>query len=234
MSKFAEKKRHVFPVCEKCIRNAFGLLSEGCLGLFHQNRTRRQYEKGEVLFYEGTPPLALFLLCSGRVKVSKLGDRSDLLLRLLGPGELVGYRAVFSGEPYAATATAVEKSEICIFPRATVLEIVRRSPESALYLLAKIARELRISEEQAILLSQKRVRLRIARLLLLLLDMSDPTGSEGRLDLPLMRREMAEMAGTTPETLSRQLKILARQGVLQMARSAVFVKDLAALRRIAS
>jgi CRP-like cAMP-binding protein len=173
---------------------------------------------------------------SGRVKLYKMGRKGEpQVIRLLGAGDILGYRPALAGETYAATAEAVETASICAIPRTAFLEALRRSPDLALRLMALMARELRVSEEQLLAQAQETVRQRTARTLVdfLASGAEDKRGGQ-RITLPLRRRELAQLVGTTPETLTRTLKLLERKGLLHLTRSEIYVPDPAALKRIAS
>lgn len=193
------------------------------------------YERGEAIFYAGNPPLGVYCVYSGRVKLYKLGRRGEeQVIRLLGAGEMTGYRALLAEEPYAATAEAIERTVICMISRPTLIALVRESPDLALHMLSKMARELRRSEELMVSRTEDPVRVRTAQLLLWLCGGSrDGAAAPVHITVPLRRGEMAQMIGTTPETLSRTLHQFARRGFLQLSRVDISVLDLVGLRKIA-
>gem|GEM_PF-142601 len=197
----------------------------------------RSYDRGESVFYEGAEVSAIYQVCSGLLKLFKTGRRKEqLVIRLLGPGDVTGYRALLAGESYAATAEAIEPSTVCSVSRDTFLSLLRGSPELSLSLLSKMAREMRLSEEQMVAMAQESVRQRTARLLLFLHG-----GRIGRIEkyrpgesveVPLLHKEMAEMIGTTPETFSRTLHALARRGIIRLTKAKIFIENPAALETI--
>ena len=224
--------------CADCRTRATGLLcglSGRALDRLDRERGAHLYRRGQVIFTAGTPIDALYVIRSGRVKVYRTWhDGEEQVLRLLGPGEILGYRPIFAGEAPAGSAEAVVDSEICVVPRATVLELVRGDAELALQLLAKLARELRVSETIMMDLVRRPARQRVARLLLALLEDNrgapDPATIFSR---ELKRQDMARMAGTTPETFSRVLRAIAQAGAVSLTRDRIRVRDEAVLRRIA-
>ena len=158
----------------------------------------------------------------------------EQVLRLLGRGEIVGYRPIFANEPYGASAEAVEDSHVCVVPREAVLERIRRDPELALELLAKLSLELRISEDLMMDLIRRPVRERAARLLMGLVG----EGSGGPEDQTIQscqvrRQDLARMIGTTPETFSRVLRSFAQRGIVELTRERIVVRNVALLRRVA-
>jgi CRP/FNR family transcriptional regulator, polysaccharide utilization system transcription regulator len=197
--------------------------------------TVNRYEPKHVFMHEGDPSLAIYCVRSGLVKLYKIGRSGDpLIIRLLGPGRLIGFRAVLAGEPYAASAEAVDSVTLCVIPGSYVQLLLGTSVEFNRRLLVLMAGELRMSEEQMMSLAEDSVRQRTARLLRSFLEEASlGTARDIALPVPLMRKEMAQMLGTSPETLSKVLHSLAREGVLRLTRSEILVRDPEALRTIA-
>jgi CRP-like cAMP-binding protein len=200
-------------------------------------RTGYTFDVGEVLFYEGKPAMALYCLKQGRVKLYKAASKGETqVIRLLGPSDLAGFRAILAGEPYAATAEVIEETAACVIERNVLLDLLQNSPELAFKMMHKLAKELRISEEQTLSLRYDSVRRRVARLLLQLTESGSESDTEGKSleAVRLARKEMAEIAATTPETLSRTLRLLARQKVIELSRTNLRIVDLKALHKIAA
>ncbi len=198
-------------------------------------RVTHRYRAGQLLFVAGTPAQSLFVLHTGRVKVFRTARGGDeQVLRLLGPGEILGYRPVLAGETYGASAEAVEDSSVCIVPASTVRRLVREVPDLAVALLEKLAVELRLSEELMMDLIHHPVRQRAARLLLALLADNRLAARPHRLESRHVRRQdMARMIATTPETFSRVLRGFAQKGIVELARDHLDVRDETLLRRVA-
>lgn len=198
--------------------------------------TIRSYDSRQIIFREGAPAEAVYCLDSGAVKLSKVGHMGEeLIIRVLGPGSLFGYRAVLAGETYAASAETIAPTSLCLLSRESFLDLIRRSPGASFDLLQHLAKELRISEEQMLAIAQQNVRQRTIRLLCSFLYASGGPPLEGSaIPIPLMRSEMAQVIGTTPETLSRTLRQLADEKVIRLTRSEVFVEHAKALIQLMS
>jgi CRP-like cAMP-binding protein len=202
---------------------------------FDRDVVMHTFRRGQVLAHAGTPAQALYVVRTGWVKVYRpwpSGD--DQVLRLLGPGELIGYRPLLANEPFFATLEAVEDSTVCIIPADTVRDLLRQSPGMATEFLAKLARELRISEELMMDLIRRPVLQRVARMLLHLLpDAREFPGSPTVLTSGLRRKDMARMIGASPETFSRTLRTLALRGAVSLSRTSLRVRNRPLLKRIA-
>ena len=222
-------------VCGHRAESIFCALAGAHLEKLEREKTVHKYEKGQVIFWEGTPAFAIHCLYSGRVKIYKTGPKGDpIVIRLLGPGEIFGYRAVLSNEPCAATVEAVETSVICSISKRTLFDLLKQSPELTMRLLSKLAVELKTSEEQMLAIAQETVRQRTARLLLFLAEGNQQVTRLARtLKVPLLRSEMAQMVGTTPETFSRTLRFLASKGILQVTKDQISITNTKALEKIA-
>lgn len=226
------------PHCTSCparAKGVFALLTGANLLKFDRRKFAHRYDRGQVIFYEGNPPLALYCIQSGVVKLYKSGVSDDrVAIRLLGPGEVLGYRAILAGELYAATAEAVEKTVVCAIAREAFEELLHDDADTAFRFIAKLAKELRVSEDELVSRTRMTARQRTARFLVWVLDTLQ-TGSRGktRIALPLLREEIAQMIGATPETLSRVLREFAADRILRVDRKTIAVLNRRALRKAA-
>jgi CRP-like cAMP-binding protein len=192
------------------------------------------YAPGQGIFYQGEPGLSVLCIRSGRVRQYKLGaGGEELVLRIAGPGCILGDRAVLADEPHATSAEAIEKTEVCIVTKEVFFDLLHESPELARDMLHLLALEIRRSEDLMMDLTQKPVRRRLIDHLLLF---HAEAGLQSR-RLPatraIRRKDMARMIGTTPETLSRALRDLTNEGYVSVTRSEIRVCDLEGLARLA-
>ena len=230
-------KEAVCKICSDAESSIFCGMAGEHLERLEREKTVRHYGRGECVFYEEAPVLAIYLVCSGLLKLYKTGRRKEeLVIRLLGPGDITGYRELLAGEPYAATAEAVEPSTVCAISKETFLGLLRESPELSLSLLSKMAREMRLSEDQMVAMAQESVRQRTARLLLYLhggqVGKPEKNKPGEPIGVPLLHKEMAEMIGTTPETFSRTLHALASKGIIRLTKAHIFIENPTALETI--
>lgn len=169
-----------------------------------------RYKRDQVIFYADNDPLGLFFVQSGLVKLEKVSeDGSAHTLRIMGPGGILGYRSLFASEPYHATAIAVDDVELCFVPKAEILNVFRDHPEVALRLLNHVAKDLRMAEERWMDQMDKGAPERIAEALIFLQDhFHSQTWT---------RREIAEWAGTTPETVMRTLAQFEKESLIDQS-----------------
>jgi CRP/FNR family transcriptional regulator len=195
----------------------------------------RQYQRDDYIFLEGEAPEALFIIRTGKVKVLRHStDGKDVVLRVCGPGNLLGTVAVFDGGGYPGTAQVIENCVALVIARNDCLTLVNRFPVFALAVIADLGTRLRSSAEQIRSLAVERVEQRIARVLLKLAESAGSDAPEGRIiEMPLTRQDVADMTGTTVETAIRVMSKFRRLELIRTRRGKVVLVDIAMLQEIA-
>lgn len=179
---------------------------------------RRHLSPGDTVFRQGEPADELFVLLEGRVKVTQVtSDGQQVVVRLLGPGEMMGCVAAWGGGNYPGTATAQEETSVIGWSGAALGRLVERHPAIARNLLGTVGHSLQETQTRLRELATERVERRLAHALLRLVD------KEGR-SLRLTRQELAELAGTTLFTASRTLSAWEAQGLVEAGRGRVTVR----------
>lgn len=224
--------------CHHCDSRSLGVfcsLNNPALEEFDNHKTENKYKKGQIIFYEGNHAFGLFCILSGRIKLYKSGyDGRPQIVRLAGPGDLLGYRSLFADEPYHATAEALEDTLLCCIDKAAFYNVLKKNPELGFNILQKLSRELRVAEDLATSIAQKSVRERMAELLLMLQESYGSQQKLGvRINLQLSREEMAEMIGTTQETVIRLLSDFKREKLILLKDRDLTVLNPKALIEIA-
>jgi CRP/FNR family transcriptional regulator len=197
--------------------------------------SERQYQKDDYIFLEGEAPEALYVIRSGKIKVLRHStDGKDVVLRVCGPGSMLGTVATFDGGGYPGTAQAIEDCVLLVISRNDCLTLVSRYPVFALAVISDLGVRLRSSAEQIRSLAVERVEQRIARVLLKLAESAGSDAPEGRvIEMPLTRQDVADMTGTTVETAIRVMSKFRRNNMIRTRRGKVVLVDLEALQEIA-
>ena len=191
---------------------------------------RRTCRKGEHLFAEGDAGSGFYVVLSGRVKIFKVSaEGKEQILHFVGPGESFGEVSVFTGQGFPADAVTGAATTLCFFPRADFTALIRSDPTLALNMLAQLSRRLRQFAGLIEDLSLKEVPGRLAKHLLYL---SGREG-DGQLELDISKGQLASLLGTIPETLSRILAKMNRQGLLHSRGSGIRILDREGLEQIA-
>ncbi len=222
------------PECENCSSRLLGVMSdlgEASTAECNQHKTSNQYKRGQVIFYEGNQAYGLYCIFSGRVKLTKTGvDGRQQIVRIFGPGDILGYRSLFSDEPYAASAEVIEDAMICCIDRNAFFPMLAKNPGLALNIIKKLSKELRVAEDLATSIAQRSVRERMAELLMILKDTyGKPTQRGTRIELQLSREEMAEMIGVTQETAIRLLSEFKKDQMIDVKDREITILNVKAL-----
>ncbi|MDY6843626.1 MAG: Crp/Fnr family transcriptional regulator [Thermodesulfobacteriota bacterium] len=172
------------------------------------------FNRGQIIFSEGDEGNGFYVLISGRVKIFKLSpDGKQQILHIFSPGEPFGEVPVFAGERFPAHAEAIEESRVFFFPRVAFIDLITKNPSLALNMLAILSRRLYRFTTLIASLSLKEVPERLAAYLLYLCEMG---GGTMALTLDISKGQLASLLGTIPETLSRVLSKMSREGLIQL------------------
>ena len=193
------------------------------------------YRPHETLFHAGTPALALYCVRSGTLKLfRRLNHGEEVVVGVRGAGDLLGLRGVLAGICHATTAMTLDPAVVCAIPGEAFLGLVRESPMMGYRLLKRLANDSRLLEEQLVERTHNRVGKRTAQFLLRQVQMRAVRASGGaRIGVSMRREQMAQLIGTTPETLSRTLHGFAADGILEVDRKRIRVRDVPALIKLA-
>jgi CRP/FNR family transcriptional regulator len=187
----------------------------------------------DYIFVEGDPALWFCVVKSGRVKIlrhSRAGK--DVVLELLGPGEIFGGLAVIEKRPYPAAAQATEATVVLKIPADAMLAVAERRPAVIKEIALMIGRRLRTAHDSVESLAVDPVE---ARLAAALLRLAEPDGAHGqRVTLPfhLTRQSLADMTGTTVETAIRVVSRWLKEGLLDDDGARLALTDVEALRAL--
>jgi CRP-like cAMP-binding protein len=195
----------------------------------HTRGVRRVVSSGTNLFVENTPATTLFVLLSGRVRVTRCGpDGAVVVLHFADPGDVLGCAILGGARIYPGSAEVLEDAVLLAFDERAIEGLIDRFPvvsRNALRMLSGRMEDLRIRLRE---LTTARVDQRIAHALVRLCARQDVT------ELALSRQDLAELVGTTQYTVSRTLAAWEKAGWLSTGRQRVRVLDLAALRGMLS
>jgi len=193
---------------------------------------KRTYRKGQMIFAEGDGGNGFYIILSGRIKVFKVSpEGKEQILHMFGPGESFGEVAVFTGQGFPAFAEADVRSAVLFFPREAFVALIRRDSSLALNMLAVLSRRLHRFAALIEDLSLKEVPARLAAHLLYLCGQNPDVG---KISLDISKGQLASLLGTIPETLSRIMSRMSRQGLIRREGSHVTILDRQGLKDIAT
>jgi CRP/FNR family transcriptional regulator len=193
------------------------------------------YPKGATLFVEGQKPRGVFILCNGRVKLStSSADGKTLILRVPEKGEILGLAATVSGQPYQASAEVLEPAQANFIARNDFLEFLKTHGEAALRVAQQLSENyhMAIGEMRTIGLSHSAAE-KFARFLVEQITESDKADGEVRATLTLTHEEIAQMIGSSRETVTRLFSDFKKRELLQVKGSTLLIHDISTLRKLA-
>lgn len=192
------------------------------------------YPKGATLFVEGQPPRGVFILCSGRVKLStSSADGRSLILRIADAGEVLGLPATVTGKTYEVTADVIDPTQANFIPRQDFLLFLRQHGEAALRVAQQLGETYHsaVAEIRNIGLSHSAGE-KLARFLLDLAPDTDSRSGEIKVTLALTHEEIAQMIGASRETVTRLLSDFKKKQLLQVRGSILIIKNKTGLESL--
>lgn len=186
------------------------------------------FRKDEILFHEGDAAAMVYLIYRGRIKLAQVGEEGEeIILRYIGPGELLALVAVLKGREYPAAGIVVQEGEAFCWEGRTLRDLMLRHPEIALNALEVVTGRLIEFQERYREQTTERVERRVAKTLLRLTRRAGHRVAEGVLiDFPLTRQDIAELAGTTLYSVSRILSAWEKRGWVKSGREKVILCNL--------
>lgn len=186
------------------------------------------YQKGDVIFREGTVPSGIFLIKSGKVKKYKVDNTAkEQIFYVANQGELFGYHAVLSDERYPDSAAAIEDSLISFIPKEDFISILHRSPAFTWRLLKALSHEFTVLTNSISVIAQRTASERLAIALIVLREKYKVDGAdEKNIVLNISRLDLANMAGIAQENVIRLLKEFKAEGIVETDGRKIWVRDL--------
>jgi CRP/FNR family transcriptional regulator, anaerobic regulatory protein len=203
--------------CEHaCIHNVpiFKYLTEEEKQQILKTSITKTYLKGEVIFSTMTSSSNLWVVNTGKVKLSKISaEGKEQIIQILHPGEFLGDLSLFSHEPMQSNAFALQKTEVCIINGNDIKKAIRQNPDIAIKFLEVYSKRITKAEQMIEQIGIDDVETRIAKTLLQEADHVNST----EFTLPYSKTDFASMIGTTRETLSRKLSKFQEQGWIKLS-----------------
>lgn len=224
--------------CESCraiINSIFNSLQKEDFSHFSENISCFTYQKGQQVFSENGYPRGIFILNSGTIKISKnCSDGKEQILRLVKEGDVIGYRAMLSGDKYTCSATVMNNASLCFISRDTLLTLMSRNGELSLNIMKLLATDLKKAEKHITNLSHKTVRERVAEAIIILKETYGYENDNSTININLNRTEIGSFIGITRETATRTLYELMSTGIIDLKGNKISVINQMELMNIAN
>jgi CRP-like cAMP-binding protein len=185
----------------------------------------RKFPKDAVIFEDGSIGDYMYVIRSGEVKVTKMSeDGREKILEILGEGEFFGEMALLDRQPRSASVKTTRACTLLALSRQDFSALLRRDPDISLELIRELVRRIRETDEQIRGLLFERVEARTRRLLRRRATEAVPDRPDRRATPPITHQQLADLVGTSRETITRVLKELKDAGWLEQEGKRYIVK----------
>ena len=195
------------------------------------------YPKGSLLFVEGEQPRGVFILCSGRAKLTTSSTEGKVLIvKIAEPGEVLGASATILGRPYEVSAETLEPAQLNFIKREDFLRYLTVHAEACMHTAQQLSEKYHSAQREirSLGLSQTTGE-KLAKLILDWCDGDGEATPKGiRLKVLLTHEEIAQMIGTTRETVTRLLSDFKKKKIIDVKGSTVFVMQRDNLEQMVS
>ena len=209
-------------------------LSPPALQKLNEIKSTAVYPKSAVLFIEGQQPRGVFVLCNGKAKLStSSSEGKTLITKISQPGDVLGLNAAISNLPYEVTAEMIEPGQANFIPRDALIQFLKKHGEVALRVAEQLSRNYYTAYEEIRTLGLTTSPAeKLAKLLLSWYPEKLQTNQQAQVKLTLTHEEIAEMIGTTRETVSRLFSDFKKKQLVQVKGSTLIFNNRGALERM--
>lgn len=215
-------------------KSVIGPLPEQALADLVQRARTVRFSKGETVYRRGDKSDSLLIILSGRVKVFNVATNArEIVLNVLGAGDLVGELGALDGQPRSADAAALEPCEGLLFLRRDILPALESHPKAMLQVVIVLSKKLRqlsaMAETSLLQMASKAA----SGLLVLANQYGRPVDDGMLIDVRLSQRDLGNYIGLSRENTSRELGRLKDEGLIRIDGALITILDMDALREFA-
>jgi len=200
----------------------FAGLTQAQISQLSGNVSKRRFKRGELIVEQGQKTGALFIILSGRVRVSRTDKRDkEVILNTLGPGDCVGEMSLIDGHGHSASVRADVQTDVLELSHEEFVRCLAENQSIALWIMKDLVQRLRKSSDMVSSLALMDVYGRVAKVLL---DAAQPQGDTDAVVCEKMtRQDIAKMVGASREMVSRVMRDFEEQGFIKTTESGSFV-----------
>lgn len=209
-------------------------LSRPSLEAVAKASTRMNFENGELIYTEGERATGAYIVLRGKVKlVANSSDGKALILRIARPGEMISLSAALSERGNDTSAEAVEPTAVLFIAAANLNHLMEATPDMAFHLAQELSLEYSLlCQELSTLGLQRSAMSRLAKLLVGMTENAPSRQGIVASTCPLTHEEMAQMIGTSRETVTRLLHDLRDNGVATVKNEILTINKMETLRTL--
>lgn len=229
-------------IIENCTRcpyreeRLFCNLSKPAVEHLQSIKSTATYPKGAMLFVEGQDSRGAFILCRGKAKLyTSSAEGRTIILRIVMPGEVLGLTSTIADKPYEATVEVLEPSQVNFFPKVDFLKFLNQHCDASMHVAKQLSANCAGAYEEirclglSVSSSEK-----LARMLLMWAasELKGATKTEVKITVSLTHEEIAQMIGSSRETVTRLFAEFRRKELLAVKGSSVWLRNLPALQQM--
>jgi len=208
-------------------RSILNVLSDEDYRYLISNRSNERYQRGDVIFREGSVPSGIFLIVSGRIKKYKVDQNGkEQVIYIANQGELIGYHAILSEERYPDSAAALENCVVSFIPKEDFMEVLHRSPFLTQRLLKAMSHEFTVLSNSISVLAHRTAAERLAIALIVLREKFKEEGVQKEVVINISRSDLANMVGIAQENVVRILKEFKSEHILETHGRNISIKNI--------
>lgn len=187
----------------------------------------KEYDKDAIIFLENETGNAMFIIIEGKVKVSRVSDDGrEVILSILDEADFFGEMALLDGQARSANIIAIEKSKLFIIQRKDFIDLLAQHPNVSVSLLQELTKRIRIADMKIKSLSLKDAEGKVASVILQLADdMGKIRHGAVEIERLPMQQDLANMAGTSRETISRVMNTFKKKGFIELDGNKLKIMD---------
>lgn len=229
------------PIVDNCMTcklrgsNFFCALPLPSLKGLDQLKHTSSYPEGAMVFMEGQSPRGIYIICQGRAKLmTTSSDGKTLILKIAEPGDVLGLHSAVSGKPHEFTVETLQPCQLAFIPQDDFLRFLKQNGEACLQAAQHISRDCQSAYEsiRSIGLSHS-VTEKLARLLVQWASDGRVANGMIRIKLALTHEEIAQLIGSTRETVTRTLSELKKKAIAELTGSTLLIRNPGALQALA-
>lgn len=207
--------------CRTCGSKKLGIFCDSTnetFALLDRSKICRSYATGEYLFHEGDQPAGLYCIQEGAVKLQSESATGNVhLLHVIEGGGVLGYKALLDGQVFHCSAIAMKDTNTCFIPKEVFARLLETDPQVAISAIRRLSAEVHALETRLCHATDLTATERVAEALLMLKEKWE--------ERDWKRKELADWAGTTEETVIRSLGQFANEGLIEMSGRKIIITD---------
>ena len=204
--------------------------SESALSNLVDKKKTKKYKKKEMVYLDGNAPNSLFFVQSGKCKIIKSNtEGKELIMGIVTPGEFFGYISLLKESPYFNSVQVMEDSEITIIPKNDFFSLLLKNRDVSYRFIKLLSNNLLEKEEELLKLAYDTVRKRVADALV---KVAESITDRGVAPFHIPREDLANMAGTTTESVIRTLSEFKEDGWIEVTGRKMAIPEIAVFKSL--